>query len=83
LLEPLVVVEIDTALLTHELRFEAAAPIEGGGTAHLEAGESFPHVYGPIDLAAILGVATLGENGGPYVWPDRFEPLADRLGRRL
>jgi uncharacterized protein (DUF952 family) len=80
--EPLVAVEINTARLTHELRFEDAAPIEGGGTAHLATVESFPHLYGPIDLAAISGVAILGERGGPYAWPVHFEPLADWLGRR-
>ena len=77
--EPLLVMEIATARLTYELRFEAAAPIEGGGTGHLESAESFPHVYGPIDLAAIRGIASLGEGGGPYAWPDRFESLASRL----
>ena len=77
--EPLLVMEIETAHLTHDLRFEAPAPIEGGGRAHLESADRFPHVYGPIDLAAIRGVASLGEGGGPYRWPDRFEPLSSRL----
>ena len=77
--EPLLVMEIDTRHLTRDLRFEAAAPIEGGGSAHLSMAASFPHVYGPIDLVAIRGIASLGDRGGPYVWPDRFEPLSSRL----
>lgn len=78
--EPLLVLEIDTQRLTRELRFEAAAPIEGGGTAHLQTALEFPHVYGPIDLAAIRGVAALG-SGGNYAWPARFESLSSRLGK--
>ena len=77
--ETLLVMEIDTRHLTHELRFEAAAPIEGGETAHLGLAASFPHVYGPIDLAAIRGIASLGDGGGPYAWPDRFEPASNFL----
>jgi len=77
--EPLLVIEIDTARLTRELRFEAAAPIEGGGKTHLAGATTFPHVYGPIDLAAIRGVASLGEGGGTYAWPDRFAPLSSCL----
>lgn len=77
--EPLLVMEIDTRRLTHGLRFEAPAPIEGGGTAHLETAIQFPHVYGPIDRAAIRGVATLGTEGS-YSWPEFFPPLSSRLG---
>ena len=76
--EPLLVLEIDSRHLTSDLRFEAAAPIEGGGTAHLQTARCFPHVYGPIDLVAIRGVATLGA-GGSYAWPERFESLSSHL----
>ena len=45
----LVVLEIDPGRLTWPLRWEAASP---GGSAC--GSEVFPHVYGPIDRAAIV-----------------------------
>jgi uncharacterized protein (DUF952 family) len=47
----LVLLHIDEARLTSPLRYEAAA--------HDSAGEVFPHVYGPIDLAAVVLVEPL------------------------
>ncbi len=40
----LVVLEIDVERLTSELRYEEGEP-----------GELFPHVYGPINVAAVVG----------------------------
>ena len=48
--EPLVLLEIDPLLLTAEVREEAVP-----GT-----GEAFPHIYGPIDLRAVVGTRALG-----------------------
>ena len=48
--EPLVLLEIDPLLLSAEVREELVP-----GT-----GETFPHVYGPIDLRAVVGTRTLG-----------------------
>ena len=66
---------IDPARLTAEARSEAAAPIAGGGAAHLAGAPLFPHVYGPIDLVAIDGVGVLGRSEAGYAWPTKFEPL--------
>ncbi|MFL6062041.1 MAG: DUF952 domain-containing protein [Marmoricola sp.] len=44
--EELVLLEIDPALLTSELRVEEVA----------EAGDSFPHIYGPLNLDAVVAV---------------------------
>ncbi|MBI1816660.1 MAG: DUF952 domain-containing protein [Deltaproteobacteria bacterium] len=78
----LLVLRIDPVCLTAKLIFEAPAPIEGGGTSHLQAGDLFPHVYGPIALAAITGIAQLVRHGGEFGWPERFVPFGafDRLG---
>ena len=46
----LIVLEIDPHELTSELRYEAGVP---------DAGEDFPHVYGPIDANAVRGVHPL------------------------
>ncbi len=69
---PLLVLAIDPARLTAELRFEAPAPIPGGGTAHLASGELFPHLYGPLDLVAVVGVGEVRRAGSEFVWPDEF-----------
>jgi uncharacterized protein (DUF952 family) len=77
--EPLFVLEIDPKELGAELRFEAPAPISGGGRQHLEDTETFPHVYGPIERKAIRAVGRLGKDGGQYRWPERFVSLEAAL----
>ena len=72
---PLLVLAIDPTRLAAELRFEAAAPIAGGGTAHLASAELFPHLYGPLELAAVVGVGELRRKGSEFVWPEAFGGL--------
>jgi uncharacterized protein (DUF952 family) len=79
LAEPLLVLGIEPGRLRAELRYEAPAPIAGGGTAHLAEASLFPHVYGPIDLIAISGVGVLARDGDAYVWPARLVSLAGFL----
>ncbi len=79
LAEPLCLLRIDPARLGAELRYEAPVPIAGGGTAHLREAALFPHVYGPIDLTAISGVALLPREGDGYAWPAALSSLADFL----
>jgi len=69
------VLEIDPTRLTSETRYEAAAPIAGGGSSHLATATQFPHVYGPINREAITGVGVLGRTSGSYAWPSGFLPL--------
>lgn len=45
----LLLLHIDPARLTHELRYEEAAN-----------GEKFPHVYGPINKDAVVGIEKIG-----------------------
>jgi uncharacterized protein (DUF952 family) len=77
---PLLVLEIDPQRLSAELRYEAPAPIAGGGTAHLASGELFPHLYGPLDRSAIVGVGELRRVGSELVWPGAFGALDRWLG---
>jgi uncharacterized protein (DUF952 family) len=77
--EDLYVLRIDPAKLTAPVRFEAAAPIEGGGRDHLARADRFPHVYGPIDRVAIVDAGRLERAGSGFAWPERFEPLATVL----
>ena len=77
LAEPLYVLEIDPGRLSYELRFEASAPLEGVGRAHLANADEFPHVYGPIDLAAITGAGRVTRGAGGRAWPAALLPLDD------
>ena len=77
---PLLVLAIDPARLAAALRFEAPAPIAGGGTAHLACGELFPHLYGPLEFSAVVGVGELRRTGSEFVWPGAFAALASWLG---
>lgn len=70
--EPILVLVIETANLTTEVRFEPPAPIEGSGTSHLKEAQLFPHIYGPLNLDAVTEIGVLRKNDGAYQWPDRF-----------
>jgi uncharacterized protein (DUF952 family) len=56
----LLVLTIDPALLTSELRWEP--PAGGAPPPGVPEGEPFPHVYGPINLNAIVKVYDLESN---------------------
>jgi uncharacterized protein (DUF952 family) len=73
--EPVLLLEIDPERLISEVRYEAAAPIAGGGTAHLVDAALFPHIYGPINTQAITWVGVFGVMPDGYHWPGEFEAL--------
>ncbi len=73
---PILVLRIDVERVEAEVRFEAPAPLPGAGTTHLRPGTLFPHVYGPLDLSAVTGVATVARGAHGFRWPESFEPLA-------
>jgi uncharacterized protein (DUF952 family) len=77
----LVVLEIDPGRLAAETRYEAPAPLPGAGEAHLRSAPVFPHVYGPIDRAAIHRVGVLRRTATGHAWPERFESLDAFLAR--
>lgn len=72
---PVLLLEIDPEQLTSEVRYEAAAPIAGAGTAHLVDAALFPHIYGPINTQAIARVGVLDVTPDGYHWPGEFEAL--------
>ncbi|MFC8919700.1 DUF952 domain-containing protein [Streptomyces sp. NPDC057116] len=53
---PLLLLALDEALLTAEVRWEGGA--DGG---------RFPHVYGPVDRAAVVGVREIRRDGSGRV----------------
>jgi uncharacterized protein (DUF952 family) len=58
----LVLLEIDPKRLTSELKWE---PPSGGALPGVPEGDAFPHIYGPINLDAVLQVLDFepGPNG--------------------
>lgn len=80
--DPVLLLEIDPSRLSAEVRYEAPAPIAGGGRAHLSTSTVFPHVYGPIESRAIVGVGALGRSPEGYRWPSSFQALSHLLASR-
>jgi uncharacterized protein (DUF952 family) len=56
----LLVLKVDPSLLTSDLKCEP--PAEGAPPPGVAEGELFPHVYGPINLGAIVKVFDLETN---------------------
>jgi uncharacterized protein (DUF952 family) len=64
----MVLLKIDPALLSSELRWEP--PSGGAPPAGVPEGEVFPHIYGPINLDAVIKVYDLEANpDGSYKSP--------------
>jgi uncharacterized protein (DUF952 family) len=80
---PLLLLLIDPGSLEAETRYETAAPLAGAGSSHLASAPVFPHVYGPIDLPAILGVGAMRHTADGYAWPDELQAIEDVLDRPI
>lgn len=66
--QDILLLEIDPSLLSSELRWEP--PSGGAPPPGVPEGELFPHVYGPINLEAIVKVYDLESNpDGSYKLP--------------
>jgi uncharacterized protein (DUF952 family) len=79
--ERLLLLMIDPSKLQSETRYEAAVPGQGAGTRHLSTSPVFPHIYGPINFAAVEGVGILHKEQHGYVWPKDFISLDEYLKR--
>jgi predicted cupin superfamily sugar epimerase/uncharacterized protein (DUF952 family) len=75
--EPLVALALDEAALTAPVRYEPAAPAPPPG---VPAGTMFPHIYGPVETAAVTGARYLrpGPAGG-YTALEARPATAERL----
>jgi uncharacterized protein (DUF952 family) len=78
--DTLLLLRIDPTRLNSPTRYESASPTGTAGTSHLATSPVFPHVYGPIDNAAIDGIGILTKGEREYEWPTAFKPLAEHLG---
>jgi len=70
---PLLLLQIDTTKLTAVVKFEAPAPIAGGGDEHLAKATLFPHIYGVVNVDAVVGNGRLQPNGDHFIWPPTFK----------
>jgi uncharacterized protein (DUF952 family) len=69
--DELVVLTLDEGRLAAEVRWEAPDP---GPPPGVDAGTTFPHVYGPLELAAVVDVRGLRRDGiGGFVG---YEPIS-------
>lgn len=66
----LVLLAIDPAALTAELRWEA--PMVDGAVEATREG-SFPHVYGPIDRGSVRWTAAMEWRGDAFLIPQQLE----------
>ena len=61
---------IEPSLLSSDLKWES--PAEGTPTPGVPAGDLFPHIYGPINLDAVVKVFDLQSNpDGKYNFPPK------------
>lgn len=56
---PLLLLEVDPSQIQSDIRVEN---LDGGS-------EAFPHIYGPLPIAAVKGVHSLGRLGGKWTLP--------------
>ena len=69
----LLVLKIDLSKIQNEVRFESPSPKTGVGQSHTELSSDFPHVYGKLNLSAIVGIGVLKQNQNSFVWPKSFD----------
>ena len=60
---------IDDAELTAELRWEAPAHPQPDAAAATAIAAEFPHVYGPLNLEAVRAVVAIEQKGPGFVLP--------------
>ena len=68
----ILILEIDSTKLTSEVRYESPAPLQGAGTSHVQDGILFPHIYGSLNIDAVVGVGKVERVGNKFVWPTIF-----------
>jgi uncharacterized protein (DUF952 family) len=70
--DTLLLLKIDPEKLKSQTIYEQAVPEKGVGTKHISTALVFPHVYGPINNSAVVGIGILQKQTEGYVWPKKF-----------
>ncbi|MEX2237849.1 MAG: DUF952 domain-containing protein [Dehalococcoidia bacterium] len=72
--EPLLVLQIAVEQVEAPVVWEAPATGPAAGREHLGRARTFPHIYGPLNLSAVTGVAEMAKVEGRYERPVFFLP---------
>jgi uncharacterized protein (DUF952 family) len=79
--DKLILLKIDPSKLKSETRYEKAVPEKGAGTQHLNSSPIFPHVYGPINNSAVVGIGVLFKGNDGYEWPKEFKSIKEYFNK--
>ncbi len=71
--DSLLLLQIEAGKLIAPVKFEAPVPIEGGGSEHLENETLFPHIYGSVNMDAVVDNGRLQPNGDHFLWPSTMQ----------
>ena len=72
----LVLLCIDENKLSSQLKYEAPS---GGGRHDPTVGNLFPHIYGPVNISAVIEVVDFPPNeDGYFVLPGKLESQSDK-----
>lgn len=69
---PLLLLKIEVAKVQPRVVFEAPAHAADAGTEHLAMAALFPHVYGGINLDAVVGLGRVFRDEAGFHWPRSF-----------
>jgi len=75
----ILILEIDTTKLKSEVKYEPPAPIQNTGTSHIMEGILFPHIYGSINIDAIIGTGKVERVNNKFSWPVIFNDIKEYL----
>ncbi len=75
----IIILAIETDKLKSEVKFEPPAPIQGAGISHIKEGLLFPHIYGSLNIEAVIGVGKVEKAEGKFIWPSTFDDLKKYL----
>jgi [ribosomal protein S18]-alanine N-acetyltransferase len=81
--DTLVALRIDPSRLKAVTKYESPVPETGAGTGHVNTSPVFPHVYGPIEHAAVDGIGVLRKKEAGYQWPEEFISPDEYFRRRM
>ncbi|MBI9102423.1 MAG: DUF952 domain-containing protein [Spirochaetales bacterium] len=78
--ERLYILRLNLSALESEVKFEAPSQNGDTGKEHLKMTDAFPHIYGPMNISAVIdaGEMVASEAGGgrkEFSWPEAFKPL--------
>lgn len=73
------IIGIDTSRLRSEVRYESPVPVQGMRTSDLTNGILFPHIYGSVNIDAVVGVGKAERVEGRFVWPSAFDTVEKYL----